>query len=118
MKKLLTILTCLLLSGCGTVFNLSRPAELKPNPDDQGYNWGETPTMEYYGGVKINLGLFTPFMLVDLPLSAVADTLTLPIVYFSLPNEEKTKQNNKNMEDKNVAIKNTEKNNIINNTDK
>lgn len=70
-------------SGCGTVLNIQRE-----------FATPTAPLPEFYGGVRFEYDfittpqeppfdvrfLFLPFILIDLPLSAVADTVTLPWV--------------------------------------
>jgi uncharacterized protein YceK len=78
----------LTLTGCGTVGNLSGPENLMtPGP----------PQLEVYGGVAndvrwiknlnetggINTRLMAAALVLDVPLSAVADTITLPVTMWA-----------------------------------
>lgn len=83
MKTVIPCLLCLAtLAGCGTTVNLFQ----------------DRPT--FYGGVTSDLSAYkdycgsreasltgdltwTPFLALDIPLSAVADTLTLPYVWLA-----------------------------------
>ena len=99
--SLATISMLFLLSGCGTVVNLA--------PDSGMFHLDGTTTRRVYGGVQLDasfatkcvsasvdhyepefgragtfaLGAYT--LCVDLPISLVADTLTLPYVLYKGP---------------------------------
>lgn len=73
------ILFLIFLCGCGTIMNLSHSPQ-KQSP-------AQLLTMDYYGGLKSDIylmaasgGLFLLPGLIDLPLTLLGDTLTLPIV--------------------------------------
>jgi uncharacterized protein YceK len=95
MAACLVALTALTLSGCGTVVNLTSSKE----PVHTMMTLQRAP----YGGVAVDaqaaagflrtpepasaaLGLY--FLCVDLPLSLVGDTLTLPLVFYYNAHEE------------------------------
>jgi uncharacterized protein YceK len=82
-------------AGCGTIVNLRRPVEpVDPNASPYVYHYDRSGK-QVYGGVRYDLlapdwdelldlpHLPGPFaviaLLLELPLSAIADTLTLPI---------------------------------------
>ncbi|HEY7312286.1 MAG TPA: YceK/YidQ family lipoprotein [Gemmataceae bacterium] len=82
---LAAVLACA-LGGCGTIGNLTDPSRTKPfggvMRDGEASSWlmnefseaSKKPTVE-----KAGLVLAAPIVTVDLPLSLVADTVTLPI---------------------------------------
>ena len=79
MGRAISFALVLALTGCGTIQNLSRPEDGAPRP------------MKVYGGLSQSWGMFreafidpeavilSPLCLPDVALSAVGDTLTLPI---------------------------------------
>lgn len=75
MKAMLTAAAVLLLSGCMTVVNKQIPrhwgAEYAGTVCDLRY-LGETAT-------DSKTWIFSPLLLIDVPLSLVADTLVLPV---------------------------------------
>jgi uncharacterized protein YceK len=80
MRKLLSSLICLALSGlcgCGTIQNVERA-------DARVYGGFRMTCYEFCGGGGQNAGFATlvvwPFWLLDKPLSLVGDTLTIPYV--------------------------------------
>lgn len=93
-----------LLNGCGTLLHISSP---HGNPDcdpskpeiyggvSQDVNWAwqlrsDAPSGSYPAAVKIAQLVVAPCVLcIDLPLSAVADTLTLPVTLRSALNADK-----------------------------
>lgn len=78
MNKLIILISVFAMVGCGTVFNLSRPAKAEKNP----VHIGNHPTMEYYGGAAMSAEI-GPMAIFDFPMSLAFDTLTLPVVYFA-----------------------------------
>ncbi|QKX17646.1 YceK/YidQ family lipoprotein [Microbulbifer sp. YPW1] len=91
MKKLAIIITILAVSGCGTTLRYTHNIEHKKCHPNNNY---------IYGGVTADLALmcsavqqenplkmlFIPVIALDLPLSAVADTVLLPV---SIPKQKK-----------------------------
>ena len=77
--------TVLASSGCGTMANLENNAGPCPFVKMTGVG---APTV-IYGGVKRDMDAGGPFYL-DVPLSAVADTVTLPIVIREQIGEQRT----------------------------
>jgi uncharacterized protein YceK len=91
------------LSGCGTVVNLSRPGgnpfyEFRSQPEiyggvceDMRWAWtlvSDSPSGSYPVAGKVAQLVVAPCVLcIDLPLSAVADTLTLPLTVRSALHE-------------------------------
>lgn len=98
------VATVPLLSGCGTLLNISFP---HGNPDcdhsnpeiyggvSEDVNWAwqllsDAPSGSYPAAVKIAQLVVAPCVLcIDLPLSAVADTLTLPVTVRSALHADK-----------------------------
>jgi|GEM_PF-6854968 len=86
------LFTCLFSCGCGTVLNLTTPEQRKPYGGVQNdlavidylFNTPSTPNEPHHehsyelSGWPAAILIATPF--VDLALSTVADTLTLPII--------------------------------------
>lgn len=74
------VLLAVLTSGCGTIANLNTG-----EPDFYGgvqkdIQWLATPSRQPEGIGLANLGFLTLF--VDLPLSIIGDTLTMPIAIY------------------------------------
>ena len=91
MKKFFILCLCTVICGCGTVANLTSPV------DYMGPRTMTSFSMSYYGGVEIDLTytvlsgfILLPLTIVDIPLSIVADTLTLPVVSI-IKNRERAK---------------------------
>jgi uncharacterized protein YceK len=74
------------LGGCGTICNLTDPSRIKPFGgviwDCEAFDWfmyqvNEAPKKP--AANTVGLTLSDPIVTIDLPLSVVADTVTLPI---------------------------------------
>jgi uncharacterized protein YceK len=88
--------TALLCAGCGTIHNLTPnrqtsegeiPARVYGGVQGE---WGELQAMRFDDVHCMNL-IFLPLYLIDLPLSAIGDTLTLP---WTIPAEVNRSINN------------------------
>lgn len=90
-RLMLVIVISFCASGCGTLFNVVN-YEIPPQPELSIWKEGPvTAPRKIYGGVSLDMeigkswiedGIILPtacLWLVDVPLSAVGDTLTLPL---------------------------------------
>ena len=93
-RTLSTVLLPCVLCGCGTAINLAPTASVQRS--DQYWSARVGPKRAVYGGVALDLdvagrsvrnfrehprlaAVFLPASLIDLPFSAIGDTLTLPL---------------------------------------
>ncbi len=77
MRVALIAVSLLVCSGCGTLANLDSKAS---NPFLGMHDVPDYSPTCVYGGVKRDIAWGWPFLL-DVPLSAVGDTVTLPVVF-------------------------------------